>query len=67
MPIYEFVCNKCGAEEELLVSISEAESGKLRCEVCGGKLKRVFSVTADSRASGSGARAESSSCAGTGG
>jgi len=53
MPIYEFQCDKCGTVQEMLVSFAEAVNGKLRCDDCGGKLKRVFSVTADSRGSSS--------------
>lgn len=53
MPMYEYKCAKCGAVEELLVSYSEADRDDFACENCGGKLQRIFSVTADCRADGS--------------
>ncbi|MCD6119118.1 zinc ribbon domain-containing protein [bacterium] len=58
MPLYEFQCEKCGSIEELLVSFSEANSGDLVCENCGGKIKRIFSVCAST---GSSAGAEGGS------
>lgn len=54
MPLYEYVCIKCGAEEELLVSMSEADSADFKCDVCGGKMKRIFSVTADCKSQNGG-------------
>lgn len=46
MPLYEYQCESCGAVEELLVSRSERDDPGVVCEECGGKLKRIFSVTA---------------------
>ncbi len=54
VPLYEYVCEKCGAEEELLVSMSEADRDRQKCEICGGKMKRVFSVTADCKSQSGG-------------
>jgi len=42
MPIYEYTCQKCGAELELLVSNSRARPA---CEQCGSKqLERRLST-----------------------
>ncbi len=34
MPIYEFVCKKCGEEFEYTLSISELKTKKVRCPSC---------------------------------
>ena len=44
MPIYEYVCEKCGEEIEVLQKISD-EPLK-RCRKCRGKLEKVISRTA---------------------
>ena len=77
MPIYEYVCGKCGKKTEVIQRVGEAP---LRvCPHCGGRLKKAFSapaiqfkgsgwyVTDYARAkqeSGGGKSAESSSDAG---
>jgi predicted nucleic acid-binding Zn ribbon protein len=48
----------------MLVSFAEAANGNLECDDCGGKLKRVFSVTADSRGASSTASQQSNSSCG---
>lgn len=35
MPIYEFVCKKCGKEFESTLSFSEREKKKVKCPSCG--------------------------------
>jgi len=43
MPLYEFVCQKCDCEQELLVRGEEQP----QCEACGSeKLARLLSVPA---------------------
>ena len=67
MPLYEYRCRKCGHIEELLVSFREAEESKFACEECGGRMERIFSVTADTHSgSGSQTPSQSASC-GSGG
>lgn len=45
MPIYEFVCDKCGKDSELLVRSSNWEGSE--CPHCGSKkLKKKLSVFA---------------------
>jgi putative FmdB family regulatory protein len=34
MPIYEFVCKKCGEEFEYTLSISERKTKKVKCSSC---------------------------------
>lgn len=43
MPIYEYVCEKCGAHLEVMQKISD-EPLK-RCKNCRGKLEKIFSRT----------------------
>ena len=44
MPIYEYVCEKCGQKTEVIQSVGEAP---LRvCPHCGGKLKKAISAPA---------------------
>ncbi|MBN1435580.1 MAG: zinc ribbon domain-containing protein [Sedimentisphaerales bacterium] len=43
MPIYEFVCEKCGYGFEKLVA-SMKSSGTMRCPQCDGKANRQVSV-----------------------
>ena len=44
MPIYEYECAKCGREFELMQKISDKPI--TRCEVCGGRVRRLISNTA---------------------
>ena len=44
MPIYEYVCGKCGKKTEVIQRVGEAP---LRvCPHCGGRLKKAFSAPA---------------------
>ena len=35
MPTYEFVCEKCGKEFSLIMSLKERETQKVKCSSCG--------------------------------
>ena len=43
MPIYEYVCEKCGAHIEVLQKVTDAPLK--RCKDCRGKLEKVISRT----------------------
>lgn len=43
MPIYEYVCEKCGSHIEVMQKISDAPLK--RCQKCRGKLGKVVSRT----------------------
>lgn len=43
MPIYEYKCEKCGIEQEVMQKITEKPLTK--CQSCGGKLKKLISNT----------------------
>src|SRR6185503_14489117 len=43
MPIYEYVCQKCGHHLEVMQKMSDKPLS--RCPVCRGKLEKVFSQT----------------------
>ncbi|TAL18212.1 zinc ribbon domain-containing protein [bacterium] len=42
MPIFEFLCKKCGEKTEIILK-SSSEAGEARCPVCGEKMLRSFS------------------------
>ena len=44
MPIYEYKCEDCGAELEIIQKASEPH--KKKCPKCGGKLKKKISASA---------------------
>ncbi|MEP6994965.1 MAG: FmdB family zinc ribbon protein [Acidobacteriota bacterium] len=44
MPIYEYVCEKCGKKTEVIQSFKHAPPKG--CPHCGGKLKKAFSAPA---------------------
>ncbi len=44
MPIYEYQCQKCEGIFEILQGFNEKPANK--CEECGGKLKRLISLSA---------------------
>ena len=44
MPIYEFVCQKCGKKTEVIQSHSDKHP--TACPHCGGRLKKAFSAPA---------------------
>lgn len=37
MPIYEFLCRKCGAEFSLTMTMEERETASIKCEKCSAK------------------------------
>ncbi len=41
MPIYEYVCGKCGHEFEVIQSFSDKPA--TRCEKCGGRVRKLVS------------------------
>ena len=43
MPIYEYICEKCGSHLEVMQKVSDAPLK--RCEKCRGKLEKIFSRT----------------------
>ena len=43
MPIYEYICEKCGAHTEVLQKLSDAPLKK--CRECKGKLEKIVSRT----------------------
>ena len=43
MPIYEYICEKCGSHIEALQKLSDAPLK--RCKKCRGKLEKVISRT----------------------
>ena len=47
MPLYEFRCEQCGKIEELLVLGFGEDAVDEHCDECGGKMRRIFSATAD--------------------
>jgi putative FmdB family regulatory protein len=52
MPIYEFHCEKCGKDSEILVRASDWKGAK--CPQCGStKLEKKFSVFASAGAAAS--------------
>jgi putative FmdB family regulatory protein len=44
MPLYDYACTVCGRRVEVLQSVHAREPE--RCEVCGGRLRRVISSPA---------------------
>jgi len=66
MPIYEYHCNKCEDDFELLVGIGAGDKS-LRCPKCGGDdLKKLFSTFA-ARSKGAGGAVTSSGPSSCGG
>jgi putative FmdB family regulatory protein len=43
MPIYEYVCEKCGAQIEVMQKVGDAPLK--RCQKCRGKLEKIVSRT----------------------
>ena len=43
MPIYEYICEKCGSHIEVLQKVSDAPLK--RCQNCRGKLEKIVSRT----------------------
>jgi putative FmdB family regulatory protein len=44
MPIYEYVCTKCGRKTEIIQRMGDAPLAK--CPDCGAKVKKAFSAPA---------------------
>jgi putative FmdB family regulatory protein len=44
MPIYEYVCSRCGSHIEAVQKVSDPPLQK--CRVCGGVLKKIISAPA---------------------
>ena len=40
MPFYEFVCDECGEEFALVLSVKERERGKITCPECSSEKTR---------------------------
>ncbi len=43
MPIYEYVCEKCGSHLEVMQKVSDAPLR--RCQKCRGRLEKIISRT----------------------
>ncbi len=43
MPIYEYVCEKCGSHLEVIQKVGDAPPK--RCQKCRGKLEKIMSRT----------------------
>ncbi|HXG91769.1 MAG TPA: FmdB family zinc ribbon protein [Blastocatellia bacterium] len=43
MPIYEYICEKCGSHIEVLQKVSDAPLK--RCQKCRGRLEKIVSRT----------------------
>lgn len=43
MPIYEYICQKCGQDIEVIQKFSDPPLKK--CEACGGRLEKKLSLT----------------------
>ena len=44
MPVYEYLCEECGKEFEVVMRISEHDEADVRCEKCGSaKVRQRFS------------------------
>lgn len=41
MPIYEYICEKCGAHLEVLQKMNDKPL--TRCKTCGGRLEKIIS------------------------
>ncbi len=67
MPIYEFTCKKCGHNFEELLTLSEVESGKLKCPACSSKrIDRGLSSFATGAASSSSGGISGGGCGNSG-
>jgi putative FmdB family regulatory protein len=63
MPLYEFLCRKCGHRFEELLTSAEAEAGKVPCPACGSKrVEREFSAFATGSGGTGGMPAGGSGC-----
>jgi putative FmdB family regulatory protein len=44
MPVYEFRCNACGKEFEVILSVNDYDPRKVKCTKCGSpRVERVWS------------------------
>ncbi|MGB9608022.1 MAG: FmdB family zinc ribbon protein [bacterium] len=58
MPIYEFICKKCGHKFSTLCKVGE----EVPCPECGGETQKLFSTFAISSNNPSSEGSSSSSC-----
>jgi len=42
MPNYEFICNKCGAYEEIILPLSKRDDDRYCPDCFGGKMERII-------------------------
>jgi len=61
MPIFEFNCDNCGSQWEILVLGSEQNKPQ-KCPKCGGELKRMMSAFASLKGQATPLRTASQSC-----
>lgn len=45
MPIYEYRCNKCDREVEVLCSLKESEETQFYCKECGWNVEKQISLS----------------------
>ncbi len=46
MPLYDYKCNKCEVEKEVLHSMSEIGKIEVMCDHCGRSMKKMMSMPA---------------------
>lgn len=44
MPIYEYTCNKCNLQTEIILTIAKGKEPQ-ECENCNSPLSRTYSIT----------------------
>jgi len=44
MPIYEYRCDACGKEEDLLLLSTKVERPEIDCPDCNSRMRKLFSV-----------------------
>lgn len=64
MPLYEFRCQKCGAEFEQIVFSTDREP--IKCPICtASKIERLLSIFSSSNPAGDLGTSAASSCGGS--
>jgi putative FmdB family regulatory protein len=46
MPLYDYGCPECGAENEVQHTVGEIGKIKVLCDACGSSMKKLLSVPA---------------------
>jgi len=46
MPLYDYKCNKCGVDKEVMHSMSEIGKIEVLCDHCGQPMKKMMSMPA---------------------